>query len=133
MILRDKRDLTTEVMDSVMEGYHGTIFAYGQTGSGKTYTMVGDRAEGVPGVMSLGTKQIFDWIHGDKYRDYMVRCSYMEIYMERVRDLLNPAKVLKIMHFTPKVMHVTPKTMDFILKLMITLPRSGRSSRSIFH
>ena len=86
------RDLTTEVIESVMEGYHGTIFAYGQTGSGKTYTMVGDRAQGVPGVMSLGTKQIFAWIHDDAYRDYMVRVSYMEIYMERVRDLLDPAK-----------------------------------------
>jgi hypothetical protein len=87
------RDLTNEVIDSVMEGYHGTIFAYGQTGSGKTYTMVGDRGQDVPGVMSLGTKQMFEWIKDDDYRDYMVRVSYMEVYMERVRDLLNPANI----------------------------------------
>eukprot|EP01043_Picozoa_sp_COSAG02_P009234 COSAG02_NODE_311_length_24966_cov_1089.426187_4_plen_264_part_00 len=87
------RDLTTEVIDSVMEGYHGTIFAYGQTGSGKTYTMVGDRAQEVPGVMSLGTKQMFEYIKDDGYRDYMVRVSYMEVYMERVRDLLNPEAI----------------------------------------
>ena len=86
-------NLTTEIIDSVMEGYHGTVFAYGQTGSGKTYTMVGDRANDVPGVMSLGTKQMFEWIKNDDYRDYMVRVSYMEIYMERVRDLLNPANI----------------------------------------
>lgn len=87
------RDLTTEVIESVMEGYHGTIFAYGQTGSGKTYTMVGDRAQDVPGVMSLGTKQMFEYIKNDGYRDYMVRVSYMEVYMERVRDLLNPEAI----------------------------------------
>jgi len=85
--------LTNEVIESVMEGYHGTIFAYGQTGSGKTYTMVGDRAQEVPGVMSLGTKQMFEWIKADDYRDYMVRVSYMEVYMERVRDLLNPEAI----------------------------------------
>ena len=85
--------MTDEVVESVMEGYHGTIFAYGQTGSGKTYTMVGDRKESVPGVMTLGTEQMFKWIEDDTYRDYMVRVSYMEIYNERVRDLLNPSAV----------------------------------------
>ena len=55
--------------------------------------MVGDRAQEVPGVMSLGTKQMFEWIKDDDYRDYMVRVSYMEVYMERVRDLLNPEAI----------------------------------------
>jgi hypothetical protein len=82
--------MTSEVTESVLEGYHGTIFAYGQTGSGKTYTMVGDRPNDVVGVMSLATEQIFDTIRADLQRQYMVRVSYLEIYNERVRDLLNP-------------------------------------------
>jgi hypothetical protein len=85
--------MTNEVVDSVMDGYHGTIFAYGQTGSGKTYTMVGDRAQDVPGVMTLAVNQMFAHMKSDSYRDYMIRVSYMEIYNERVRDLLNPAAV----------------------------------------
>ena len=83
--------LCVQVVDSVMDGYHGTIFAYGQTGSGKTYTMVGDRKDGVPGVMTLAVDQMFKHISQDTYRDYMIRVSYMEIYNEKVRDLLNPA------------------------------------------
>ena len=83
--------LAWQVVDSVMDGFHGTIFAYGQTGSGKTYTMVGDRKDGVPGVMTLAVDQMFKHITEDTYRDYMIRVSYMEIYNEKVRDLLNPA------------------------------------------
>jgi centromeric protein E len=101
--------MTSEVVGSVMDGYHGTIFAYGQTGSGKTYTMVGDRAQGVPGVMTLAVNQMFAHIKSDSYRDYMVRVSYMEIYNERVRDLLNPlaaGEEMRVRHDAKKGFYV---------------------------
>eukprot|EP01048_Picozoa_sp_COSAG05_P015938 COSAG05_NODE_1985_length_3744_cov_2.083676_2_plen_456_part_00 len=82
--------LTHEIVDSVLDGYHGTVFAYGQTGSGKTYTMVGDREKGAPGIMTLAVDQIFGIMSQDTYREYSLRVSYMEIYNEKVRDLLNP-------------------------------------------
>ncbi|KAK4542012.1 hypothetical protein LTR36_007212 [Oleoguttula mirabilis] len=80
-------------VDDVLAGYNGTVFAYGQTGSGKTYTMMGgdiadDRNKGIiPRIV----EQIFDSImRSDGTIEFMVRVSYMEIYMEKIRDLLVP-------------------------------------------
>jgi centromeric protein E len=88
--------LTSGVVSSVLAGFHGTIFAYGQTGSGKTYTMVGDQKNSVPGVMSHSVDQITSHIAADCKRKYMMRVSYIECYMEKIRDLLNPGPDLKI-------------------------------------
>uniref|UniRef100_A0A8C0GYJ8 Kinesin family member 3A n=1 Tax=Chelonoidis abingdonii TaxID=106734 RepID=A0A8C0GYJ8_CHEAB len=78
------------IIDSVLEGYNGTIFAYGQTGTGKTFTMEGVRA--VPelrGIIPNSFAHIFGHIakaEGDTR--FLVRVSYLEIYNEEVRDLL---------------------------------------------
>ncbi|XP_044136763.1 kinesin-like protein KIF3A isoform X6 [Bufo gargarizans] len=78
------------IVDSVLEGYNGTIFAYGQTGTGKTFTMEGVRA--VPelrGIIPNSFAHIFGHIakaEGDTR--FLVRVSYLEIYNEEVRDLL---------------------------------------------
>ncbi|KAM4746790.1 kinesin-like protein KIF3A isoform 4-T4 [Rhinophrynus dorsalis] len=78
------------IIDSVLEGYNGTIFAYGQTGTGKTYTMEGVRA--VPelrGIIPNSFAHVFGHIakaEGDTR--FLVRVSYLEIYNEEVRDLL---------------------------------------------
>uniref|UniRef100_A0A0R3RW04 Kinesin motor domain-containing protein n=1 Tax=Elaeophora elaphi TaxID=1147741 RepID=A0A0R3RW04_9BILA len=75
-----------EVVESAMAGYNGTLFAYGQTASGKTYTMFGtDNAEGIV-QMSLDT--IFAKILEGNGKRYMLRMSCIEIYNEKVRDLL---------------------------------------------
>ncbi|XP_018418717.1 PREDICTED: kinesin-like protein KIF3A [Nanorana parkeri] len=79
------------IIDSVLEGYNGTIFAYGQTGTGKTFTMEGVRA--VPelrGIIPNSFAHVFGHIakaEGDTR--FLVRVSYLEIYNEEVRDLLS--------------------------------------------
>jgi kinesin family member 5 len=81
-------------VEDVMNGYNGTVFAYGQTGAGKSYTMMGDMDDSEKkGIIPRITEQIFDAIlvHGSATIEYTVGISYLEIYMERIRDLLNPA------------------------------------------
>ena len=67
----------------------GTIFAYGQTSSGKTYTMHGD--ESSPGLLYLASKDIFDYVANTTTREFILRASYVEIYKEEVKDLLDPS------------------------------------------
>ncbi|OIW28414.1 kinesin-domain-containing protein [Coniochaeta ligniaria NRRL 30616] len=80
-------------VDDILNGYNGTVFAYGQTGAGKSYTMMGtsiDDKEG-RGVIPRIVEQIFESILSSPLNiEYTVRVSYMEIYMERIRDLLQP-------------------------------------------
>lgn len=80
-------------VDDILNGYNGTVFAYGQTGAGKSYTMMGsdiDDADG-KGIIPRIIEQIFSSIMSSPGNiEYTVRVSYMEIYMERIRDLLQP-------------------------------------------
>lgn len=69
------------------------IFAYGQTGAGKSYTMMGRQEEGQEGIIPQICKDLFRRIGDNSSNEDMkhsVEVSYMEIYCERVRDLLNP-------------------------------------------
>ncbi|XP_054162746.1 kinesin-like protein KIF3B [Oppia nitens] len=86
----NQNDLYEEIfrplVDSVLEGFNGTVFAYGQTGTGKTYTMEGDPQR--PGVIPNSFEQIFNCIARSQNQQYLVRSSYLEIYQEEIRDLL---------------------------------------------
>uniref|UniRef100_A0A060T922 Kinesin-like protein n=1 Tax=Blastobotrys adeninivorans TaxID=409370 RepID=A0A060T922_BLAAD len=82
-----------QTVDDLMNGYNGTVLAYGQTGSGKSHTMMGPDIDNpvTRGAIPRMVDKIFDKIlrsAGDI--EYTVRVSYMEIYMERIKDLLNP-------------------------------------------
>lgn len=80
-------------MDDILNGYNGTVFAYGQTGAGKSYTMMGSDIddEETKGIIPRIVEQIFASILASPGNiEYTVRVSYMEIYMERIRDLLQP-------------------------------------------
>ena len=78
------------LVDSVLDGFNGTIFAYGQTGTGKTYTMEGIRDDqNKRGVIPNSFEHIFSHIAKSENQQYLVRASYLEIYMEDVRDLLS--------------------------------------------
>lgn len=81
-------------VDDVLAGYNGTVFAYGQTGSGKTYTMMGAGEIGdqeAKGIIPRIVEQIFHSImSSDGSVEFTVKVSYMEIYMEKIRDLLVP-------------------------------------------
>ena len=74
----------------MIEGYNGTIFAYGQTGCGKTHTMLG--LPEIPeqrGIIPNCFNHIFSFIADNKdSTKFLVRCSYLEIYNEEIRDLL---------------------------------------------
>jgi kinesin family protein 5 len=80
-------------VDDILNGYNGTVFAYGQTGAGKSYTMMGSDIDddAGKGVIPRIVEQIFASILASPSNiEYTVRVSYMEIYMERIRDLLVP-------------------------------------------
>jgi len=80
-------------VDDILNGYNGTVFAYGQTGAGKSYTMMGNDIDDddQKGIIPRIVEQIFASILSSPGNiEYTVRVSYMEIYMERVRDLLQP-------------------------------------------
>ncbi|KAI0797908.1 kinesin heavy chain [Abortiporus biennis] len=82
-----------ETVKDVLDGYNGTVFAYGQTGSGKTFTMMGADidSQDLKGLIPRITEQIFQSIvESDAHLEYLVKVSYMEIYLERIRDLLAP-------------------------------------------
>ncbi|XP_024151498.1 kinesin-like protein KIF3A isoform X1 [Oryzias melastigma] len=86
------------IVDSVLEGYNGTIFAYGQTGTGKTFTMEGVRA--VPelrGIIPNSFAHIFGHIaKAEGHTRFLVRVSYLEIYNEEVRDLLGKDQMQRL-------------------------------------
>lgn len=77
------------LIDSVLQGFNGTLFAYGQTGTGKTYTMQGAWADPEKrGVIPNSFEHIFTHISRSQNQQYLVRASYLEIYQEEIRDLL---------------------------------------------
>ncbi|KAF2405544.1 kinesin-domain-containing protein [Trichodelitschia bisporula] len=75
----------------VMEGYHGTVFAYGMTGTGKTFSMQGTATS--PGVIPLAITDIFSFIRETPHREFLLRVSYLEIYNEKIHDLLSATPV----------------------------------------
>ena len=97
-------DSVRESVKAVLVGINSTIFAYGQTGTGKTFTMLGGSVEddfsyfdmqgeyledSRGGIIPRSVADIFDFV--DKHRDrieFTVYCSYLEIYKERIYDLL---------------------------------------------
>ncbi|XP_068617995.1 kinesin-like protein unc-104 [Battus philenor] len=86
------KDIGEEMLQHAFDGYNICIFAYGQTGAGKSYTMMGRGEDGQEGIIPQICKDLFRRIRQTTSDDltYSVEVSYMEIYCERVRDLLNP-------------------------------------------
>ena len=88
-------------MQDVLNGWNGSLLCYGQTGSGKTYTMMGPdvQHETLRGVIPRISEQIFDSIMNEPSNlEFTVNVSFMEIYMERIRDLLDPRKDNLVIH-----------------------------------
>ncbi|KAH8249176.1 hypothetical protein KR032_006979 [Drosophila birchii] len=79
--------MAQHIVRACMQGFNGIIFAYGQTLSGKTHTMMGDDQN--PGVMGLAAKEIFQILTWETKRDFLLRASYIEIYNEKINDLLD--------------------------------------------
>ncbi|KAH8918304.1 the Kif1a motor domain complexed with Mg-Amppcp, partial [Atractiella rhizophila] len=85
-------DLGVDLLNHAFDGFNACIFAYGQTGSGKSYSMMGYGED--KGIIPLTCSALFDRITERKVKDsttdYHVEVSFLEIYNEKVRDLLNP-------------------------------------------
>ncbi|XP_076191170.1 kinesin-like protein KIF16B isoform X5 [Aptenodytes patagonicus] len=83
------KNLGTDVLKSAFEGYNACVFAYGQTGSGKSYTMMGNAGDA--GLIPRICEGLFSKISEKTKRNevsFRTEVSYLEIYNERVRDLL---------------------------------------------
>jgi kinesin family protein 5 len=82
------------IIDSVLDGYNGTVLAYGQTSSGKTYTMQGEMgSESTKGIIPRMIKHVFDYIYKQEGTEFMIKVSMIEIYQEKIRDLLDITRV----------------------------------------
>ena len=127
------------IVESVCEGYNGTIFAYGQTGSGKTHTMEGypDPPE-LRGIIPNSFKHIFEKIGVDDAPDdkqFLVRASYLEIYNEEIRDLLakNPKNRLDLKENMDSGVYVKDLT-SFVVKSVSEIDhvmQAGKKNRSV--
>lgn len=86
------KDIGEEMLQHSFDGYNVCIFAYGQTGAGKSYTMMGRQDEEQEGIIPQICQDLFNRIKDTQCDDlkFSVEVSYMEIYCERVRDLLSP-------------------------------------------
>ncbi|GMH96925.1 hypothetical protein TrVE_jg13422 [Triparma verrucosa] len=78
------------IIEKAMEGFNGTIFAYGQTSSGKTHTLMGNAED--PGITLQTISEVFALIAVEKNTEFLVRISYIEIYNEEIKDLLDTTK-----------------------------------------
>ena len=82
-------NLTTQfLIEGVLNGFNSTVFAYGATGAGKTHTMLGNQES--PGIMYQTMKEVFTILDDFKVdRDYEIKVSFLEIYNENIRDLID--------------------------------------------
>ena len=82
------------IIDSVLDGYNGTVLAYGQTSSGKTYTMQGEmEEEKTQGIIPRMISHVFKHIYKNEDTDFMIKVSMIEIYQEKIRDLFDVSRV----------------------------------------
>uniref|UniRef100_A0A8C1QCY9 Kinesin-like protein n=1 Tax=Cyprinus carpio TaxID=7962 RepID=A0A8C1QCY9_CYPCA len=89
-----------QIVKDVLDGYNGTIFAYGQTSSGKTHTMEGQLHNSqLKGIIPRIAQDIFDHIYSmDENLEFHIKVSYFEIYLDKIRDLLDVSKTNLAVH-----------------------------------
>lgn len=97
---------TRPLLDSVLDGYNATVFAYGATGCGKTHTITGTPQE--PGIIFLTMKELFERIEELKdTKNVELSLSYLEIYNETIRDLLDPNTQKSLVLREDAVQHIS--------------------------
>mmetsp|Transcript_40600 Transcript_40600/g.128037 ORF Transcript_40600/g.128037 Transcript_40600/m.128037 type:complete len:750 (-) Transcript_40600:234-2483(-) len=124
------------IVDSVVQGYNGTVFAYGQTGTGKTHTMEGlwEPAE-MRGIIPRSFCHIFESIEVTHDQNFLVRASYLEIYNEEVRDLLSkdPKNKLELKEDVERGVYVKDLT-SYVVKGVTEMENvllAGKKNRSV--
>ncbi|XP_017782794.1 PREDICTED: kinesin-related protein 4-like isoform X2 [Nicrophorus vespilloides] len=121
------------IVQSAIDGINGTVFAYGQTSSGKTHSIMGDQKE--KGIIPLAIDDIFHVIQNDNKRKYLLRSSYIEIYNDKINDLLNKSQTdlkiredisgnLSIANCVEEITRSSDELMDVVMK--------GNRNRQIF-
>lgn len=132
-------EVVRPLVGSVLEGFNGCVFAYGQTGTGKTYTMEGVRGDtDHKGVIPRAFEQIWQHINRAQNMNFLVEASYLEIYMEEVRDLLKPnsKKALELREkegvgvYVPNLHSVLCKSVEDMLQVMHTGNRNRTVGRT---
>nr|XP_053653604.1 kinesin-like protein KIF19 [Cherax quadricarinatus] len=88
------KDTTKVLVEDVLKGFHATVFAYGATGAGKTFTMVGTTEQ--PGIMVRALNDLFNTLDSERNSKAKISMSYLEIYNENIRDLLQPGGSLEL-------------------------------------
>jgi len=125
------------IIDSVLEGFNGTIFAYGQTSSGKTHTMQGPNIEDLEmqGIVPRMVRTVFNRIEtANENMEFTVKVSMIEIYMERIKDLLDPSKDnLRIHEEKGKGVYVADLTENYVAEELdvFDIMKQGNSNRAI--
>merc|ERR1719340_591254 len=124
------------IVKDVLMGYNGTIFAYGQTSSGKTHTMEGVMENtDLQGIIPRIVNDIFNHIYGmEENLEFHIKVSYFEIYMDKIRDLLDPSKVNLAVHEDKnKSVYVKGATERFVSspEEVLEVIEEGKSNRHI--
>uniref|UniRef100_A0A8C7MGD2 Kinesin-like protein n=1 Tax=Oncorhynchus kisutch TaxID=8019 RepID=A0A8C7MGD2_ONCKI len=122
------------IVYNVLGGYNGTIFAYGQTASGKTHTMEGKLHDpNQMGIIPRIAEDIFNHIFGmDENLEFHIKVSYFEVYMDKIRDLLDVTKTNLAVHEDKnKIPYVKVGSDDAHLSVATPTSHSSRS-HSIF-
>ena len=124
------------VVNSVMQGYNGTIFAYGQTGTGKTFTMIGGTGES-KGVIPRSISQIFLSIQQSPSHSFSIKIGFLQLYMEMLQDLLSPDdnKTIKIRENADDGVYLTGvswKTVSSVKQCMDWLAVGDRNRSTAF-
>ncbi|XP_075165927.1 kinesin heavy chain [Haematobia irritans] len=124
------------IVTDVLAGYNGTIFAYGQTSSGKTHTMegvIGDSAK--QGIIPRIVNDIFNHIYTMEMNlEFHIKVSYYEIYMDKIRDLLDVSKInLSVHEDKNRVPYVKGATERFVSSPedVFEVIEEGKSNRHI--
>eukprot|EP00871_Galdieria_phlegrea_P004660 jgi/Galph1/5195/GphlegSOOS_G3812.1 len=125
------REAASSVIESVIDGYNGTIFAYGQTSSGKTHTMLGTSDD--KGIIPLSIYQVFQRIQETNEREFLLRVSYIEIYNENIRDLLAPQNENLKVHedFSGRVFVDAKEQIVSSPEDVLEVMKSGENNRTI--
>jgi kinesin family protein 5 len=125
-----------EIVKDVLSGYNGTIFAYGQTSSGKTHTMEGFIGHELKqGIIPRIVQDIFTHIYlMDSSLEFQIKVSYFEIYMDKIRDLLDVSKTnLSVHEDKNRVPYVKGATERFVTtpEEVFEVIEEGKSNRHI--
>ncbi|KAG3117292.1 Kinesin-like protein [Phytophthora idaei] len=142
-----QKDVFTSVVrpavDEALAGYNCTVFAYGQTGTGKTYTMQGDLSPGseTAGIIPRSVRCIFDALEA-KGEEFSVRVSFLQLYNEELKDLLDPDtdKKLRLMEdvkrggiYCMNLLEITATTAKHVFELVNTGVKNRITSETLMN